>query len=72
MPYRATLVLCFTNTAQTPEWINLHKGNSAFKAGDMSTAEKAYRQALKANPHSARAAFNLGDVYLNKRMHKTR
>ena len=63
------LLLCsvLTNTAQTPEWINLHKGNSAFKAGDMSTAEKAYRQALKANPHSARAAFNLGDVYLNKK-----
>ena len=33
----------------------------------MSTAEKAYRQALKANPRSARAAFNLGDVYLNKK-----
>ena len=63
------LFLCsvLTNTAQTPEWINLHKGNSAFKAGNMSTAEKAYRQALKANPRSARAAFNLGDVYLNKK-----
>ena len=63
------LLLCsvLTNTAQTPEWINLHKGNSAFKSGDMSTAEKAYRQALNANPRSARAAFNLGDVYLNKK-----
>ena len=63
------LFLCsvLTNTAQTPEWINLHKGNSAFKAGNMSTAEKAYLRALKANPRSARAAFNLGDVYLNKK-----
>ena len=34
-------------TAQTSEWINLHKGNVAFKSGDMATAEKAYRQALK-------------------------
>lgn len=63
------LFLCsvLTNTAQTPEWINLHRGNTAFKAGDMSGAEKAYRQALKANARSARAAFNLGDVYLSKK-----
>lgn len=54
-------------TAQTSEWINLHKGNVAFKSGDMATAEKAYRQALKENPRNARAAFNLGDVYLSNK-----
>lgn len=53
--------------AQTSEWINLHKGNVAFKSGDMATAEKAYRQVLKENPRNARAAFNLGDVYLSNK-----
>ena len=32
--------------------------------GDYKTAEVEYRKAQKLNPRSARAAFNLGDVYM--------
>ena len=51
-------------TAQSREWTLMHQGNKAFRAGDYKTAEDNYRRALAANPHSTRAAFNLGDAYL--------
>lgn len=51
-------------SAQTAEWRHLHQGNKAFLKGDYKTAEVEYRAAQKINPRSARAAFNLGDVYL--------
>ena len=50
--------------AQSAEWRHLHQGNRAFMRGDYKTAEVEYRNAQKLNPRSARAAFNLGDVYM--------
>ena len=50
--------------AQSAEWRHLHQGNRAFMRGDYKTAEVEYRKAQKLNPRSARAAFNLGDVYM--------
>ena len=50
--------------AQSAEWRHLHQGNRAFMRGDYKTAEVEYRSAQKLNPRSARAAFNLGDVYM--------
>lgn len=50
--------------AQTAEWSHLHRGNVAFRRGYMHLAERHYRAALKANPRSTRAAFDLGDVFL--------
>lgn len=50
--------------AQTREWKLMHQGNRSFNAGDYAGAERFYREALKANPRNARAAFNLGDTYL--------
>jgi batC protein len=53
--------------AQNAEWRHIHQGNRAFVKGDYKTAEFEYRAAQKLNPQSARAAFNLGDVYLAQR-----
>ncbi len=50
--------------AQSAEWRHLHQGNRAFMRGDYKTSEVEYRKAQKLNPRSARAAFNLGDVYM--------
>lgn len=51
-------------TAQSREWKSLHQGNQCFNAGRYADAERHYREALKANPRSARAVFNLGDTFL--------
>lgn len=68
-PHRlfTTLLLCFAiiaATAQTTEWSLLHRGNKAFRQQNFKQAENYYRRALESNPHSSRAAFNLGDAYL--------
>lgn len=55
--------------AQSAEWRHLHQGNRAFMRGDYKTAEVEYRNAQKLNPRSARAAFNLGDVYMAQKKH---
>lgn len=52
--------------AQTDEWKYMHKGNRAFHAQDYAEAEMCYLNALKENPRSARALFNLGDVQIAK------
>lgn len=60
-------LFCFITlqaAAQSAEWRHLHQGNRAFMRGDYKTAEVEYRNAQKLNPRSARAAFNLGDVYM--------
>lgn len=51
-------------TAQTREWKLMHQGNRHFNKGDYTSAEKYYREALKADPRNTRATFNLGDTYL--------
>lgn len=58
------MLMPFRVPAQTAEWRHLHQGNRAFMKGDYKTAELEYRSAQRINPRSARAAFNLGDVYL--------
>lgn len=58
------LLLPVSLSAQTLEWRHLHQGNKAFLRGDYKVAENEYRAAQKLNPKSARAAFNLGDVYM--------
>lgn len=58
------LLLPVSLSAQTLEWRHLHQGNKAFLRGDYKVAENEYRAAQKLNPMSARAAFNLGDVYM--------
>jgi Ca-activated chloride channel family protein len=61
-----TLVGGQSMTAQTTEWKYMHKGNRAFEAQDYAEAELNYLKALKENPRSSRALFNLGDVQLAK------
>lgn len=58
------LLLPVSLSAQTLVWRHLHQGNKAFLRGDYKVAENEYRAAQKLNPKSARAAFNLGDVYM--------
>lgn len=55
-----SLTLC----AQSAEYRAMHQGNRAFLAKDYARAEQCYRAALKANPSSVRAHFNLGDAFL--------
>ena len=67
--YKRTILFLFCfialqAAAQSAEWRHLHQGNRAFMRGDYKTAEVEYRNAQKLNPRSARAAFNLGDVYM--------
>ncbi len=50
--------------AQSREWKMLHMGNRHFNAGLYTEAERYYNEALKENPRSSRALFNLGDTYL--------
>ncbi len=50
--------------AQSREWKMLHMGNRHFNAGLYTEAEHYYNEALKENPRSSRALFNLGDTYL--------
>jgi len=52
--------------AQNTEYKLMHKGNMAFHARNYDRAEALYMQALKRNPNSARATFNLADTYLAK------
>ena len=51
---------------QTATYRLIHQGNSRFRAQDYEGAEQCYLEALKVNPNSARATFNLADVYLAK------
>lgn len=44
----------------------MHRGNAAFRDHNYDAAATLYREALRHNPHSARALFNLGDTYLAK------
>lgn len=57
--------------AQTPEYKAIHQGNRAFVAKDYKAAENYYRAALKENPSSSRAHFNLGDAFLAQNDAKT-
>lgn len=50
--------------AQTTEWKSIRQGNKCFSRGEYANAETFYRQAIKENPRSGRAFFNLGDTYL--------
>lgn len=52
--------------AQNTEYKLMHKGNMEFRARHYDRAEACYMQALKRNPNSARATFNLADTYLAK------
>lgn len=52
------------SVAQTREWKMLHMGNRHFNSGQYAEAERYYNEALKENPQSSRALFNLGDTYL--------
>lgn len=62
------LIMALLNTipamAQSREWKMLHMGNRHFNAGQYTEAERYYNEALKENPRSSRALFNLGDTYL--------
>ena len=54
--------------AQTPAQqaeANYRKGLAAEKAGDPTTAQQAYTDALKANPKHANARYSLGQLKLN-------
>ena len=42
----------------------MHMGNMHFNMQQYAEAERCYREALKENPRSTRAVFNLGDTYL--------
>ena len=57
----ATLVLaaCGASDMET----NNQDGNRAFASQDYAAAEKAYQQALAANPDGAAPAYNLANVY---------
>lgn len=50
--------------AQTEEWKLLNKGNRAFMQKNYAEALKSYNAALKLNPQSSRARFNIGDCYI--------
>lgn len=52
--------------AQNAEYKLMHKGNIEFRARHYDRAAACYMQALKKNPNSARATFNLADTYLAK------
>lgn len=62
------LQLCcaLTLNAQNNEYRLMHQGNAQFRARNYDRAENYYIQALKLNPNSSRATFNLADVYLAK------
>ncbi len=51
---------------QTATYRLIHQGNARFRAHNYDGAEQCYLEALKVNPNSARATFNLADVYLAK------
>lgn len=58
------MVASLCAVAQNAEYSMMHQGNRAFQRGEWSKAELYYRKALKANPNSAKAMFNLGDTFL--------
>ena len=60
------LLFTLVTIAQTTEWKYMNKGNRAFDNKDFSKAELNYINVLKANPNSAEALFNLGNVQLGK------
>ena len=65
-PLAFLLFALWTLTAlgQNREWTLLHQGNRAYRNGAFPTAERHYQAAQKQFPHSAQAAFNLGDALL--------
>lgn len=62
----AFLALPFDMQAQSYEWKVMHQGNTAFRARQYDKAQSLYMKALKNNPKSTRAMFNLADTYLAK------
>lgn len=53
-------------SAQTAEYRLMHQGNRAFRSKQYDKATTYYLQALRQNPQSSRATFNLADTYLAK------
>lgn len=50
--------------AQTAEWGAVERGNAAYRAARYADAERAYIEALQAQPDNAAAHYNLGLAYL--------
>jgi len=50
--------------AQAPAFVNLSLGSAYFRSGSLAEAERAYLDALKANPRMGEAYNNLAVVYL--------
>ena len=48
----------------TPAWISIALGSAYFRANDMASAEREYREALKVDPKLGEAHNNLAVVYM--------